>query len=192
MGMWLMIAALAQEPVVDPAVQQAEYVRVSEELRRAAQKNAWKGVERHYERALATGAKVQADVHLIAAQSARQAGDLGSMRTRLLAALATQPTNKQTLDDLLFLEANFARVELRSAPGGILEDYERPFDPLKLKAVDFAIAVIKETGEFSGLLPPGPYALNADPFELAPGQVFALDLRPAEPPPAAPVPVWKR
>ena len=173
-------------------MQQAEYVRVSEELKRAAQKNAWKGVERHYERALATGAKVQAEDHLIAAQSARQSGDLGAMRTRLLAALATDPANQQTIDDLISLDANFARVELRAAAGAILEDYERPFDPLKLKAVDFAIATLKATGEFSGLLPPGPYALNADPFELAAGQVFALDLRPAEPPPAAPVPVWKR
>lgn len=189
----LMMTGTAAEPETpDPAVQQAEYVRVSGELKKAAQKSAWKGVERHYQRALATGAKVSAEDHVIAASSSKHIGDVGGMRDRLLAAVTADPTDKDVIQQIQALDSTYARVHLKAAPGAELEDYERPFDPLKLKAVDFAIATMKETGVFIGMLPPGPYALNADPFELSAGQVFSLDLSPPPPPPDPPVPVWKR
>lgn len=188
-----MLGAAAAEPEPpDPVVQQAEYVRVSGELKRAAQRNAWKGVERHYQRALETGAKVSAEDHIIASQASKHIGDVGSMRTRLLAAVTVDPTNKDVIQQLTALDSQYARVRLKAEVGTVLEDYERPFDPLKLKAVDFAIATMKETGAFNGLLPPGPYALKADPFELKAGQVFELDLSPPPPPEEPPVPVWKR
>ncbi|MCA9906477.1 MAG: hypothetical protein KC547_21635, partial [Anaerolineae bacterium] len=130
--------------------------------------------------------------HIIASQASKHIGDVGSLRTRLLAAVAVDPTNQDVIQQLTAIDGAYARVKLKAEVGGVLEDYERPFDPLKLKAVDFAIATMKETGVFEGLLPPGPYALNADPFELTAGQVFELDLSPAEPPPEEAVPIWKR
>lgn len=154
----------------------AEYRRLSAEIASATQKGNWKGVERSYLAALATGAVMVPADHLRAAEAARSRGDLGQVRDRLLAALAVDPTHEEARIAVADLDARFGRVDLKAPIGATLEDYEHPFDPVAIKAVEHGIATLKATGAFRGLLPPGPYSVDGDPFDVVLGKEVVLDL----------------
>ncbi|MCB9679365.1 MAG: hypothetical protein H6737_29945 [Alphaproteobacteria bacterium] len=176
-------ALAAEPPPPTESELKAEAYRLSGEMHRAAQKNAWERVERYYNDALATGMPLGADAHMTAAEAAKTRGDLGRMYARLVSALRADPANSDASQRLAGLDAIYGRVQLKAVKGATLEDYEHPFDPNQIRAVDYAIATMRDTGEFVGLLPPGPYSIDGDPFEVVAGQVLVLDLSPPPPPP---------
>lgn len=186
------VHAAPKEPPTPEALA-AEARRVSGELSRSAQKGNWVAVEKHYQAALATGSPLDAAVHAHAAEAARTRGDLGLTRDRLLAALAVDPGLDEARASVEDLDRRFGRVDLKAPIRSKLEDYESPFDPAMLRAVDFAVKRLAETGAFKGLLPPGPYSIDGDPFEVVAGRETVLDLSgPAPLPPDLGLTPWRR
>lgn len=171
-------SAHAGRPAPEPtaAERQAEGRRLSDEIVRAGAAGNWKAVERHVGTASGHQAPLTASALVLGAEAARSRGDLGATRERLVAALAVDPSHAVAGPALADLDARFGRVDLRAPLGSTLEDYAHPFDPLAVRAVDFAIAEVARTGSFRGLLPPGPYSIEGDPFEVVAGQEVALDL----------------
>jgi len=183
--------ALAADEAPSPAARQAEAVRLSAELHEATRSAKWKAAERYYIAAVATGMPLAATAHFEASEAARTRGDLGAVRDRLIAALTIDPTHDQAAAALSALDRSYGQVKLASVPGATLEDYEHPFDPNAIRAVDHAIAALAETGRFTGLLPPGPYSIDGDPFEVVAGKLTVLDLSPPPVPPAEKKPWWR-
>lgn len=58
-----------------PKSQKAEMQRLSEEMIRLAQRNAWTGVERAYQSILGLGIPPDGQIHKLAAEAARVSGD---------------------------------------------------------------------------------------------------------------------
>ncbi|MEZ4316444.1 MAG: hypothetical protein R3F61_03020 [Myxococcota bacterium] len=182
----LALSALAAEPAPPtPAEIEAESRRMSGEIAKAVQKNAWTRVERYYEEARVAGLKLGAADHLAAAEAAKTRGDLGAVYARLAAAVLLDPESTDAREQIAGLDRIYGRVKLTAVKGAKLEDYEHPFDPNQVKAVDYAIEQMKETGVFDGLLPPGPYSIDGDPFEVVAGRLTVLDVSPPPPPPKA-------
>lgn len=139
----------------------------------------WAGVERKYK--LLMGGEVPAppDVHLIAAYSARERGDLLSVHNRLLRA-ASGEANEAVVDWLYDLDHNFGRVELKADRKGtaVLTANEMPLDPNRRKAVMAAIEACKDDGRFDGLLPRGSYLFAGQDFKVEPGIAVRVEVSP--------------
>src|SRR5690606_35599656 len=88
---------------------QAEYIRLSAEMKRLAERNAWEGVERTYERILATGVAPSYDDHFLAAQSSRSIGDVNGARSRLLAANDVRE-EREVMDWLWEIDSSYGKV----------------------------------------------------------------------------------
>lgn len=164
----------APEPT--PAERQAEGRRLSDEIARAGTAGNWKAVERHMGTASSRDVPLTAGALVLGAEAARSRGELGLVRERLVAALAVEPAHAVAGPALADLDARFGRVDLQAPLGSTLEDYAHPFDPVAVRAVDLAIAEVARTGAFRGLLPPGEYSIDGDPFEVVAGQEVRLDL----------------
>jgi hypothetical protein len=144
----------------------AEYFRLSQELARLADRNAWSGVERTWQQILATGVSPsQADL-LIAAHSAKNVGDVTEMRGRLVRA-SELGENRQVLDWLWEVDSNYGRAELYCDPPCALEPDVMPFAPDQVAAVTFAQGRIA-SGAFDGYLPAGAYRFGTYDVRIVP------------------------
>lgn len=150
----------AQVDASDDEIATSEYRRLAEEMDRLAKRNAWGGVERTYEKMLATGITPTFDDLKTAAHAAQARGDIGEARTRLARASTIQE-DKEVLDWLWAIDSNYGPVLLSGNPGEVaLAPKVMPFDPVQSKAVQFAVAQVAETGTFEGLLPKGDYTFG--------------------------------
>ena len=161
------------------AAEQAEINRLSDEIRVLARRQVWSGVERKYKQVGALDGTVQSDVHLTAAYSARETGDLLEVYERLLRA-ATGKANKAVVDWLWDLDHNYGRVTLvadrrRTAK---LSIRDMPLDPNRRTAVEAAILACKDEGEFNGLLPRGEYEFDGQEFKVEPGITVRVEVSP--------------
>jgi hypothetical protein len=173
-------APAAPEPAPAPASDSqadAEYVRLSFEMHDLAKKGAWDGVERAYNKALATGHALSFDEHMFGAQAALARGDVADGRRRLLEAKALKDSDKQVIETLWNLDTTYAAVHLTAEPGSTLQIAARPFDPQQATAVGYATHALHETGTFSGYLPAGHYTLEQTSFDVA---VKELGAKPIE------------
>lgn len=170
-------AAIDAAPPSEAA--RAEMQRLSGEIRTLGRRQIWAGVERKYK--LLMGGEVPAppDVHLIAAYSARERGDLLSVHNRLLRA-ASGEANEAVVDWLYDLDHNFGRVELKADRKGtaVLTANEMPLDPNRRKAVMAAIEACKDDGRFDGLLPRGSYLFAGQDFKVEPGIAVRVEVSP--------------
>ncbi len=152
------------------AATKAEVDRLSGEIKTLASRQVWGGVERKYRQALALGLVVPGDVHLIAAYSARDRGDLIAVYDRLTRA-AGHAASKEVVDWLWDLDHNFGRVTLkadRKRTAALTADM-MPLDPNRRQAVEAAILQAKAAGKFKGLLPRGSYNFSGQDFRVEPG-----------------------
>jgi len=157
----------------------AEVHRISDEIRNLGRRQIWSGVERKYMQLLKLEQTAPPDVHLVAAYSARERGELLSVYDRLSRAAQGEAT--QTVVDWLWdLDHNYGRVVLiadrrRTA---VLTASELPLDPSPRKAVQTAIKVCEEKGKFDGLLPRGEYAFVGQKFRVEPGISVRVEVSP--------------
>jgi len=150
----------AQVDATQQEVAQSEYRRLAEELDRLAKRNAWGGVERTFQKMLATGVTPHFEDLKIAAHAAQSTGDIGEARDRLARA-ATIKEDKEVLDWLWAIDSNYGPVYLAGNPGEVaLTPKTMPFDPVQARAVQYAVKQVEETGVFEGLLPKGEYTFG--------------------------------
>ncbi|MGF1626336.1 MAG: DUF4157 domain-containing protein [Alphaproteobacteria bacterium] len=180
----------------DAAATAAEVQRLSEEMSKLAAKNAWTGVTRAYEaiEALGPDAFVQAqnpaDLHRLAAEAARNAGDTRrymSLLQRAGAVLAgatgeQADAQRDVIDQALAgLKSGYGTVRIapRSEPkskkqaaaltGPALVRELMPFAADERKSIEVAAARLQETGYFSGMMPAGAYLLDGQAITVVAG-----------------------
>lgn len=179
----LAFPAFGKDPVKLTSAEQeemrGEIERLSGEIRRLGRRQIWTGVERKYTQLIAIGGSAASDVHLMAAYSARERGDLLEVHVRLLRAAADAPS-EAVVDWLYDLDHNFGRVELvadrkRTAE---LTPAVIPLDPSRRKAVQAAVDTCSSTGRFDGLLPRGDYTFAGQDFKVEPGIGVRVEVSP--------------
>lgn len=167
---------------------EAEHYRLGQELRRLAERNAWKGVERVYEQMVALG-ELKARDHLLAYQAARARGDVEVAWARLERALAAEgepETLEAARSEREALGARFGRVTIEVVPPrlDVLVAYEAPFATEEREALERARSTLLAAHRFEGLLPVGRYMVDGEVFEVHPhGEPLALRVAPPEPQP---------
>lgn len=156
---------------------EAEHRRLAEEMRNLASRSAWRGVDAAYLRMLPLEKKgVVLDVadHHLAAQAARDLGQINVQYRRLLRAEAHADASKvpevgQALDQI---RATFGVVSLGYDPkfpeSKALTIAVQPFQADQRNAISLAQTALAEKGEFDGLLPFGKYTYGPLEFELTP------------------------
>ena len=168
--------ALAQPG--DEDAEQAEYIRLSAEMKTLASKNAWEGVERTFQRLEHTGVPLKYQDYFLAAQAARAAGNIAAARDRLLKANDIKE-NREVMDWLWELDSSYGKVSLQCDPGTLqLEPESMPFHPDRAAAVRFAEKQVADTGTFEGYLPEGNYTFGKFEVTVAPRvQTVRIDAR---------------
>ena len=157
----------------------AETDRLSGEIRSLAARQIWSGVERKYRQAITLGSPLEGEIHLVAAYSARDRGDLLAVYERLSRA-ASQGASKEIVDWLWDLDHNFGSVNLNADRKGtaLLSMAQMPLDPSRRQAVEAAIAMCRDSGEFRGLLPRGDYKFSGQEFRVEPGISVRVEVSP--------------
>ena len=89
----------------------AERLRLEEEMKRLAQRNAWAGVERKYNELLALNIDLPFDDHQVGAQAARSLGKTLEVYERLLRAQKIQASD-EIIQELAAIDSQYGRVEL--------------------------------------------------------------------------------
>jgi hypothetical protein len=157
----------------------AEADRLSDEIRTLARRQIWNGVERKYNQIVELGTDVPSDVHLTGAYSARQSGNLLQVYDRLLRA-STGKASEAVIDWLWDLDHNYGRVTLLAdrRRTAALSATHMPLDPNRRNAVEGAIQICQNEGEFNGLLPKGEYSFVGQLFKVDPGIAVRVEVSP--------------
>lgn len=181
----LLVAALALStalPTIAYAgdVEKGEHTRISEEMRKLAQRNAWPAVEASFKRLEELekkGEVISYKEFMLGAESARALGDMTASRARVLRASKLDPT-KEALDWLADVDANFGRTEIsfdsRYQGSRALVPTVPPFAPDQRAAITFAAAQIESGKGYTGLLPAGEYAVGEVKFSVVTGEKVAM------------------
>lgn len=155
---------LAVAPAHAASVEAAEHVRLSEEMRKLAQRNLWSAVDQQY-RALAAleakGEVLTVREHELGAQAARNLGDIASAEERYHKA-ARAGGSPDVIAAIEELERVFGPVRITIDPkytgDRVLIPAEMPFAPDQRAALDFANRQLA-AGGFDGMLMAGTYTL---------------------------------
>ena len=180
-ALFLLLTALSSAGQAD----RAEYVRLSGELAKLAQRNAWTGVERTYQQLEALdGVELSYEDYLQGAHAARYQGDVAAARARLKAAQTLSADEREVIDWLWDIDTNYGQVSLYCDPGAReLVVGQMPFEPNRARAVQFAQAQIADTGVFEGYLPGGEFTFGDYEFQVMPRvKAVRVDLRTGESP----------
>jgi len=169
----LPVAALvASAPAYGASAAEAEYVRLAEETRRLASRNAWRGVEASYLKMLELekkGVKLAAEDHMFGVQAATQLGSIYDVYTRLLAANAVE-LNPDRTGQIKAIEATYGRVDLdvndKFEGEFALKPATMPFDPTQRKSIELAQRLVTQERKFNGMLPQGNYTLGDTAFTV--------------------------
>lgn len=174
----LSLGVLAAVPSVAYAgdVERAEHTRLSEEMRKFAQRNVWSGVETSYRKLVdleARGEKIEANEHLLGAQSARALGDVTAARARYVRA-KEGGASADADSALAEIDANFGAVSLKLERGYLgaraLVAAEPPFLPDQRACLEYVTKVVAAGQSYSGLLPLGEYTIDSKPFSAKGGE----------------------
>lgn len=162
------------EPAAEtPEVRAAEHSRLSSEIRSLAQKSAWKGVDRNYDRIALLRVEMSWDDHVYGAHAASELGEIAETRARLFAAVQMHP-EKGLVDWLWELDHSYGSVQLKGVQGAVLEAGPLPLDPVQRRSIDIAIISCAETGSFDGMIPVGLYRFDGHEFSVEHGEEVAL------------------
>lgn len=170
LSLWLAAAgvagALALAPVTahaQAADAAAEKFRLTSEMKRLAQRNAWAGVESKYEELLGLGVDLEFDTHTLAAQSAKYLGKTYEVYRRLERAASIQE-DADVAAEMEAIDSKYGRVRLVGNERWevTLTRPAMPFAPDERKSVEYAIMVALESGGFEGMLPQGAYVIGKE------------------------------
>lgn len=174
--------AVASTPEL-PDKDAAEAIRLSHEIERLAERNAWTGVERMFVALLETGVAPGFDEWVAGAHAARSRGDLGAARTRLDMANRLKE-DRQVVEWLFDVDARFGRVWLAcdKALDATVVAASPSFQPESVAALAYAAERLERECSFDGLLPAGHYRFiwgrHEEAFEVVPRvQSVRIDLR---------------
>ncbi len=183
--LWASVAGLAGAALA-PSVAlaqstdaQAEKFRLTEEMKRLAQRNAWPGVEAKYAELQALKVPLEFSTHRLAAQSAQYLGKTFEQYNRLTRAYEVE-ADDDVKAEMEAIDAKYGRVRLIGNERWqvTLRRPAMPFAPDERKSVEYAILVASESGGFTGMLPAGDYIIGEEdakvtvPFTVAPGAEF--------------------
>lgn len=155
---------------------QAEMVRVLEDMKKFQKRNSWDVVEKKYQELLTYKKGVPTyEMHFLGALAASNRGDVGTVKERLELALAQQEV-AEGREWYTSIDANYAKVLLK-VPGKIesipeLQIASVPFFPEQQQAIAFSQQQLQENRKFEGYLPFGDYTLGFSKFTVAPGQAM--------------------
>lgn len=175
-------------------VEKAEHTRLTEEMRKLAQRNAWSAVEANYKRLEELekkGEVISYQDHWVGAEAARSLGDITSCRARLERATKVE-AKKEALDWLAEIDANYGRVAIQLDPkfqgDKTLTPATPPFAPDQRASVASAGAVLAGGKGYTGLLPAGDYTVGGQTFTVAAGgaKVASVNVGPPPAPPKEP------
>jgi len=174
LGLLVPIAAMvASAPAWGATAAEAEHIRLSEEMRKLATRNAWRGVEASYQKMLELekkGVTLSAEDHLLGVQAARQLGSVYDVYLRLQAANTVAPS-PDLQGQIANIEANYGLVKLDvddKFKGEFPFKPERmPMDPFKRTAIETAQKQVAEQRKFIGMLPHGRYTLGPQTFDIS-------------------------
>ncbi len=152
-------------------VEQAEHVRLSEEMRKLAQRNAWKAVEADYQRTVELKIQPSYKDYMLGAEAARALGDIKESYLRLQAASKLDPT-KECLDWMADVEANYASVVLEVEDGykgnSSFIAVTPPFPPDQRAALS-VLPSLEEGDSFEGFIPTSTeYTFGGQTVNIAP------------------------
>lgn len=172
-------AIVPRTAVAQQADLQAEKYRLTEEMKRLAQRNAWPGVESKYEELVALGVDIDFETHRLGAESAKYLGKTYEVYQRLERAVAVQD-DAEIRAEMEQLDAKYGRVKLVGSERWevTLRRPAMPFAPDERKSVEYGIMVAQESGGFTGMLPLGDYIIGAEggkaelPFTVTAGPTF--------------------
>ena len=166
------VAIVASAPAWGASAAEAEYVRLAEETRRLAARNAWRGVEASYLKMLELekkGVSLAAEDHMFGVQAATQLGSIYDVYTRLLAANALEASEDRT-SQIKAIEATYGRVDLdvndKFSGNFDLKPATMPFDPTQRKSIETAQKRMVAERKFNGMLPQGNYTLGETSFTV--------------------------
>lgn len=169
----LSVGALA--PSVAQACDMAEKLRLAEEQKKLASRNAWSGVERSYESLIDTKCELEFDQHFLGAESARVLGKTWEQYERLERALKFEdkPEIREAMEAI---DGVYGRVDIQGDPRRrpTLERAAMPFAPDQRKSIEWAQTVMANTGSFYGMLPQGEYTVGEEAMAVEPGPDFQL------------------
>lgn len=164
-------ASVVPEPAWAQDPTQAEKLRLEEEMKKLAAKNAWTGVERNYQALVALKVPLSFEDHFLGAQSARFLGKTFEMYDRLSEAQKIEAKD-EILQEMLGIENRYGRIEIKGHPRKrpTLAAAVMPFAPDERKSIEYAMEVVLNTGSFKGMLPLGEYVVGDVTFNVASGE----------------------
>ncbi len=158
------------------AADDPEVRRLATSIDKLAQKNAWDGVERAYTSIVELGGTEDRDAVLLAAEAARNRGDVANRLARLQTAqqLANDAETKGLIDGV---GAEFGQVALScKGPCPTLLPEVEPFRPDLKNAIAFANTSIDSATRFEGYVPVGDYVFGYRKFTVRAGDdVLAVE-----------------
>jgi len=158
------------QEVHDPRVM-AEYHRLSDEVRRLAERGIWQGVRKNFEELQSLAVPLEYDDLLIGAQLARMDGDVLATQSYLRLAAPIKGT-RHVVEWLWAIDNGFGHVALKVPEGkpAVLVAAVMPVVPDMRLSVVAAAVTVKNGENFVGLLPTGAYTINGRPFQLQANQ----------------------
>ncbi len=155
--------------------EEAEEIRLTEEMRALARRNIWVGVDRMYRALVELGAELTGTQHLEGAYAAQDLGEIQACYDRLRAAARMEPT-REVIDWLWAIDTQYGQVEITATIGAQLSVSEQPLEAVKRKAVEEAALSLAEEGRFVGMLPAGEYLVGSEVMQVTSGRRTALAL----------------
>ena len=169
------VLGAALTPSTALACDMAEKLRLAEEEKKLASRNAWSGVERSYEALLETKCDLSFDEHFLGAESARVLGKTWEQYERLERAVAIED-KAEIREAMESIDANYGRVDIRgnARRRPTIERPEMPFAPDQRKSIEWSQTVINNTGSFYGMLPQGSYVVGDMDVTVELGEEFQV------------------
>ena len=162
-------------PAAAMSADEAEQIRLMDEMRQLARRNVWSGVDRMYRQLMQMDAQLSATHHLQGAHAAQGLGEMQTCYERLRAAVRLEPS-KEVVDWLWAIDSGYGTVEITAEDGAALSAAEVPLDAVQRRAIEHAAEVLAEEGQFVGLLPAGQYVVSGQVLTVTSGRQVALVL----------------
>jgi len=183
MRVWLLALLLTGPALGGGAENKAEAHRLSQEMTKLAERNAWSGVARAYAALVAVpGVEVDVDQHLLGAHASQSAGDVNSMWQCLNNAVEAAPLHEDALMWRATLMATYGEVDLKIHKAWeneiALLGVDIGFNPEHRRVFESAQKALDEDRGYTGLLPLGRYQLGHEKFDIIGGPLVKVTLKP--------------
>lgn len=169
----LSVAALSVPAAQAGDVEHAEHIRIGEEMKKLAARNAWNAVEASYQKLLLLAEKGEVlsyDDHWLGALAARDAGNAAEWKKRLLRAQAIKDS-EEVKASLGEIASGYGEVRIIVDPKSeVVPDFQvkiLPFAPDQAANVRFVEKRVESYASYEGPLAAGSYSLpGANPAEF--------------------------